>query len=601
MENDNQYLFQVNLKGMIELLSEHIYSAPNVFVRELLQNGIDAVTARKGIDEAHEGVINISIKKEDGKNTQVIFEDNGIGLTESEVHEFLSVIGQSSKRGELAEKDYIGKFGIGMLSCLVVSNEIVVETRSLLKKEGIRWRGKADGKYTVEPIPDATHIGTRVILTPKTEWRLLFEKEELKKNVLHFGSALPITINLTTSEGNEVIVNKTPVWLDANSSKTELLEYGKQTFNINFLDAFRLKSEIADIEGVAYIMPYKVQFTGSKEHKIYLKRMFLCEQANNLLPEWTSFVKCVFNTNKLKPTASRESLMETDLLKEAKKELSACFKEYLKLLTLTDTGKLEEIIKIHHLYIKALAAEDTDLLKLFIDYIPFETNKGQINFRSIRTYNEEIYYTPSIDDFRQIRRIAGSQGKTVINAAYSFETDLIRKIKIVFPHLSIEKISPKDILDNFGDVVTTDERYRKFEERANAILKKQYCRAQLKHFEPSDTPVIYVANDEALNNKNIQNLSSNASNPFASTLQNFIKKEEEQIPTLCFNKDNELVESLVDIEDSHMFESILHIMYVQALMLGNYPVNKKEMTVFNDALYQLLIMGMNDFIQKIKI
>lgn len=584
---------------MIELLSEHIYSAPNVFVREVLQNGIDAVTARKGIDEAHQGVLNITITK-NGRDTKVIFEDNGIGLTESEVHEFLSVIGQSSKRGELAEKDFIGKFGIGMLSCLVVSNEIVVETRSLTKQDGVRWRGKADGTYTVEPIPNAEHIGTRVILTPKHEWRLLFEKEELKKNVLHFGSALPITVNLITAEGSEVIVGKTPVWLDSESTREQLLEYGKQTFNINFLDAFRLKSNTGEIEGVAYIMPYKVQFTGSKEHKIYLKRMFLCEQANNLLPEWTSFVKCVLNTNALKPTASRESLMENEGLKDAKKELSICFKEYLKLLTLTDTRKLEEIIKIHHLYIKALAAEDSELLKLFIDFIPFETNKGQISFRSIRTYNEEIFYTPSIDDFRQIRRIAGSQGKTVINAAYSFETDLIRKIKIVFPELSIEKISPKDILDNFGDVVTSDERYHKFEERASSILKKQYCKAQLKHFEPSDTPVIYVANDEALNNKNIQNLS-NASNPFASTLQNFIKKEEEHMPTLCFNKDNELIENLVDIDDPHMFESIIHIMYVQALMLGNYPVNKKEMTVFNDALYQLLIMGMSDFIQKIKI
>ena len=598
--NDNQYLFQVNLKGMIELLSEHIYSAPNVFVRELLQNGIDAVTARKGIDETHKGKINITISKDRGQNTEVIFEDNGIGLTESEVHEFLSVIGQSSKRGELAEKDFIGKFGIGMLSCLVVSNEIVVETCSLLKNEGIRWRGMADGTYTIEKIPDYDHIGSRIILTPKHEWRLLFEKDELKKNILHFGNALPIEINLITVDGTETVAGKTPVWLDLDSTKEDLLAYGKETFNINFLDAFRLKSNIGEIEGVAYIMPYKVQFTGSKEHKIYLKRMFLCEQANNLLPEWTSFVKCILNTDALKPTASRESLMENEVLKDAKKELSLCFKEYLKLLTLTNTAKLEEIIKIHHLYIKALAAEDSELLKLFIDYIPFETNKGQINFLSIRTYNEEFFYTPSIDDFRQIRRIAGSQGKTVINAAYSFETDLIRKIKIVFPKLKIEKITPKDILNNFGDVVTSDERYKRFEEKANALLKKQYCKAQLKHFDPIDTPVIYVANDEALNNKNIQNLS-NASNPFASTLQNFIKKEEEHIPTLCFNKDNELVENLVDIEDPHMFEAILHIMYVQALMLGNYPVNKKEMTVFNDALYQLLIMGMNDFVQKIKI
>lgn len=592
--NENKYLFQVNLKGMIELLSEHIYSAPNVFVRELLQNGIDANTARKSIDENHKGIINIYLKKVND-TPQLIFEDNGIGLTEDEVHQFLSVIGQSSKRGDFNEKDFIGKFGIGMLSCLVVSHEIVVETRSLLKDKSVCWRGKADGTYTVETIDNITEAGTRVILSPKKEWLPLFEKEELKKNILQFGNSLPITINFITDEGTEVLVDKDPVWLNKDSSKEELLEYGKKTFNINFLDSFYLHSEKGGIDGVAYIMPYKVQFSGSKQHKIYLKRMYLCEQANNLLPEWTSFVKCIINTNELRPTASRESLMDDDIMKEAKKELSNCFKDYLKVLMLNDIKKLGEIISIHHIFIKALAVEDRELLKMFIDYIPFETNKGHMTFLSIKTYNDTIYYTPSLDDFRQIRRIAGSQGKTVINAAYSFEVDLIQKIKISFPDIRLEKITPQDILDTLADVVISDdERYQQFETRANELLKGQYCKAQLKQFDPIDTPAIYVANDEAMSNKNIQNLS-NSGNPFAATLHNFIKKED-NMPTLCFNKDNEIVQNLIAIEDETLFNSIVHIMYVQALMLGGYPVNKKEMTVFNDSLYQLLVMGMSNFI-----
>lgn len=597
-EENNKYLFQVNLKGMIELLSEHIYSAPNVFVRELLQNGMDATTARKTIDENHKGEISIYINKVDGL-PQIIFEDNGIGLSEKEVHEFLSVIGQSSKRGDFNEKDFIGKFGIGMLSCLVVSHEIIVETRSLIKDESICWRGKADGTYTVERIDNMEKAGTRVILYPKKEWLPLFEKNELRKNILYFGSALPITIKLISDGETEVLVEKDPVWLSRESSKEELLAYGKETFNINFLDVFPLHSTAGTIDGVAYIMPHKVQFSGSKQHKVYLKRMFLCEQVNNLLPEWSSFVKCIINTSELRPTASRESLMDDDIMKHAKKELSDSFKDYLKVLTLKDTAKLGEIISIHHMFIKALAVEDRNLLKLFVDYIPFETNKGHIPFLSIRSYNDVIYYTPSLDDFRQIRRIAGSQGKTVINAAYSFEADLIQQIKISFPSIKIEKITPQDILDTLEDVkVSDDESFIRFEKKANELLKQQYCKAQLKQFEPVDTPAIYVANDEAMNNKNLQSLS-NTGNPFAATLQNFIKKED-NMPTLCFNKDNEIVKNLIAIEDDNLFSSVVHIMYVQALMLGGYPVNKKEMTVFNEALYQLLVMGMSNFLGNMK-
>ncbi|CVK15191.1 molecular chaperone HtpG [Apibacter mensalis] len=595
MEDKNKYVFQVNLKGMIELLSEHIYSAPNIFIRELLQNGIDAVTARKNIDEL-EGEITVYLTTQKNQ-LKLIFEDNGIGLTEEEVHQFLSVIGQSSKRGDIDEKDFIGKFGIGMLSCLVVSDEIIVETRSLIKNKGICWRGKADGTYTVEATENIEKAGTRVILTPKKEWRSLFKEEEIKKNILYFGDALPIQINLITDKGSEILVNKEPVWLRPEASKKEILEYGRKVFGINFLDSFKLESNAGDVKGIAYIMPYKVQFTGNtKQNKIYLKRMFLCEEAKGLLPEWSTFVRCVVNTNSLRPTASRESLMNDKLMVDAKNELTLCFKDYLKYLTVTDTEILSQIIKIHHLYIKALAVEDTELLKIFVDFIPFETNKGMMNFLSLRTYNDIIYYTPSLDDFRQIRRIAGSQGKTIINSAYSFETDLIEKIKLTIPDVTFKKITPQDILDNFGEVKISDNQYyKRFEEKTNQLLQGFYCKAQLKEFSPIDTPAIYVANDEAMNNKNIQSLS-NLTNPFSSTLPNFVKKENENLPTLCFNKDNEIVQKLFQVEDSFMFEAIVHIMYVQALMLGGYPVNKKEMEVFNNALYQLMILGMSDFI-----
>lgn len=596
---NNEYLFQVNLKGMIELLSEHIYSAPNIFVRELLQNGIDAATARRSIDESHKGEINIYINRKESL-PQIIFEDDGIGLSEKDVHSFLSVIGQSSKRGDFNEKDFIGKFGIGMLSCLVVSNEIVVETRSLLSNESVRWIGRADGTYIVNKIDNLEKYGTRVILDPKKEWLPLFNTDELKKNILFFGNALPIKVNLITDKGTEVLVEKDPVWLSSDSNKEELLKYGKETFNTNFLDVFPLQSKAGDINGVAYIMPHKVQFSGNKQHKIYLKRMFLCEQTSNLLPEWSSFVKCIINTNELRPTASREALMDDSTMKKAQKELSENFKNYLKVLALNDTQKLGEIISTHHLFIKALATEDNDLLKLFIDYIPFETNKGAMPFVSIKTYNDIIYYTPSLDDFRQIRRIAGSQGKTVINAAYSFEADLIQQIKLNYPQIKIEKITPQDILDALTDVEATEiDDYADFEKKANIILKRQYCKAQIKQFDPIDTPTIYVANDEAINNKNLQNLST-VGNPFAATLHNFIKKED-NMPVLCFNKDNEIVKNLLAITDDTLFSAIIHILYVQALMLGGYPVNKKEMTVFNDALYQLLIMGMDNFLNEINL
>ena len=126
MEKEGNNLFQVNLKGMIALLSEHIYSNPNTFVRELLQNCVDAITALRNIDENYAG---------------------RIGLKEEEVYRFLTVIGESSKRDTPDADDFIGRFGIGLLSCFVVTDEIKVESRSAMGGQAVCWCGKVDGTY----------------------------------------------------------------------------------------------------------------------------------------------------------------------------------------------------------------------------------------------------------------------------------------------------------------------------------------------------------------------------------------------------------------------------------------------------------------------
>ena len=92
------FRFKVNLGGMIEILSDHLYSSPDVYIRELLQNGVDAINARKNHEkdngvlegaEAGNGFITLGV--EEGK--KLIFTDNGLGLTEAEIHQFLAIIG----------------------------------------------------------------------------------------------------------------------------------------------------------------------------------------------------------------------------------------------------------------------------------------------------------------------------------------------------------------------------------------------------------------------------------------------------------------------------------------------------------------------------
>src|SRR3954469_19143380 len=95
-KTDTEHTFQVDLRGVVDLLSRHLYSSPRVYVRELLQNAADAITARRAADP--EAPATVTIEVADGR---LSVHDTGIGLTEDEVHVLLATIGRSSKRDEL--------------------------------------------------------------------------------------------------------------------------------------------------------------------------------------------------------------------------------------------------------------------------------------------------------------------------------------------------------------------------------------------------------------------------------------------------------------------------------------------------------------------
>ncbi|MEM1349313.1 MAG: ATP-binding protein, partial [Myxococcota bacterium] len=198
------HTFQINLRGIIDLLSDHLYSSPEVFLRELLQNGVDAIRARQRLEPEHHGRVTISVVEADDGRVELVFEDNGIGLTEEETHCFLATIGASSKREEFAEQrnDFIGQFGIGLLSCFMVSDEIVMVTRSA-KEPGcvVEWRGRADGTYDTRRLdPDAQPFGTQVYLSCREGRERLFQADEVARLARHYGSMLPFPIEVCAGQ-----------------------------------------------------------------------------------------------------------------------------------------------------------------------------------------------------------------------------------------------------------------------------------------------------------------------------------------------------------------------------------------------------------------
>ncbi|MCW3845412.1 ATP-binding protein, partial [Micromonospora yasonensis] len=164
--------FQVDLRGVVDLLSHHLYGSPRVYVRELLQNAVDAITARRSAEPDAPARVRIEPPELTGDGTLRV-HDTGIGLTEAQVHELLATIGRSSKRDELgfSRHEFLGQFGIGLLSCFLVADEIRVVTRHA-DQPTVLWTGWSDGRYAVRvaaPEQARDEPGTTVTLVPRRD------------------------------------------------------------------------------------------------------------------------------------------------------------------------------------------------------------------------------------------------------------------------------------------------------------------------------------------------------------------------------------------------------------------------------------------------
>ncbi len=596
----NNYNFQVNLRGIIDLLANHLYSSPQVFLRELLQNGADAIHARQQLEPNLSGSIELEIIP--GEPKTLIFADNGIGLTEAEIHQFLATIGQSSKRGDLvrSRSDYIGQFGIGLLSCFMVSDEIVVLTRSARDPNApaMEWRGHSDGTYAIRARDRTAKAGTQIFLRAKPGSEEYFAGDRLLYLARYYGRLLPHPIGVSAGAVCQVANEVPPPWRQTFSTATArreaLLAHGQEIFGMEFFDCIPLHSSIGRVEGVAYVLPQAPSLATKTAHRVYLKNMLLSERVTDLLPEWAFFVKCIINADDLRPTASREAFYEDSTLAAARGMLGQCLRDYLLELARSDRPRLEALIGLHYLAIKGLAAADDEFYKLFIDWLPFETTLGRMTMAECRQ-QPKLYYAPTLDSFRQIAQVAAAQSLCTINGGYTYDMALLEKLPGVFPELEIECIDATALAQNFTELTFAQrEATFDFVRMADISLQEYKCSAQIKRFAPADLPALYAASDAGNLQRSLQQTQDIASPHFAAVLGNLSDSlGREPYAQLCFNLDNPLVAKLVALKDRQLQKLAIQMLYVQALLLGHHPLDAREMRLLNEGLLGLIELGVD--------
>jgi molecular chaperone HtpG len=591
------YTFKINLRGVIDLLSNHLYSGPQVFLRELLQNAVDAIRAREQLEPGHAGSVRIELVERTGVAPVLSVVDDGVGLTEDEVHRFLATICESSKRGGYWEHadDFIGRFGIGLLSCFVVSDEVVALTRSARDAAApvIEWRGRPDGTYAVKVLEHDASPGTQVYLTCKKGHEDLFSLERLRALAAHFGGLLPYPIAVVAGKDARAINIDAP-WRRRFGSDRErtraLLDYGRSTFGDEFFDAIPLRSQVGRLDGVAFVLPYSPSPSARRTHRVYHKNMLLSEDAEGLLPDWAFFVKCVVNANELRPTASRETFYEDDSLESAREALGDLLRDYLVGLARHDPRRLERLIALHSLSIKGLAVHDDEFYRLFIDWLPFETSEGTMTLGAYRARHVVVRYLSDLDQFRQVARVAGAQGLCVINAAYTHEAELIAKLPDVFPDAQVELVDPTTLAQAF-DELSLEEREEVFElvRQADLVLQPMKCSVEVRKFLPERLPALYCSRPEANLFRSLEQ-SKEIADPLWSSVLGRLTDVGADVPyaQLFFNHLNPLVRKVARLRAPALRRRAIEMLYVQSLLLGHHPLSARELALLNEGLLSLI-------------
>ena len=327
--------FQAEVSRLLDIVANALYSQKEVFLRELVSNASDACDRLRyrAITEpaltADDPDFHITLSVEKRSRSLVVF-DNGIGMNRDELVENLGTIARSGTEAFLtqiedskADVSQIGQFGVGFYAAFMVADEVTVETRKAGEATGWQWRSDGKGSFTIAECDAAPARGTRISLKLKADQKEFLEPERLKAIVKTYSDHIAIPIRLEGAEDGAALNMASALWRRA---KAEISQEQYKEFYHHVAHAFdepwdtiHFKAEgVLEYTGLLFIPsapPFDL-FHPDRKHgvKLYVKRVFITDDCEGLVPAYLRFMKGVIDCEDLPLNISREMLQNNPLL-----------------------------------------------------------------------------------------------------------------------------------------------------------------------------------------------------------------------------------------------------------------------------------------------
>jgi molecular chaperone HtpG len=444
----------LHLPGLLTILSEHLYSDPSVALREALQNAHDSCE-RRGAEAPEEGYQPRVVVRFDADARSIELSDNGSGLTEAEIADFLAIIGRSytgelrarlevGDAAELAAAEHlIGQFGLGFLSAFLLARRVVLTTRSYRPgSRTLRFVSTGGQSYELEELPQSEQreVGTTLRMELKPAAQFLLDPELLERAIQIYVDLLPTPVHLCAQrdEVPEEPVNRGGAPWHGEASENDHVEFVRSRFEVEPLTVLPLRDVVVElghdrvtipIAGVLFVPPGSI--TSLQEYgdvAVYVRRMFICERERDLLPPWARFVRGVVESPRLRPTVSREALRQDETFRQVQAGLEAQLVDHFEELARDEPESWREIVLAHNDLIKGWALQAPRLFAAVADLVHFETSRGRLTLPEIRRANGDVLHYFSDDSgLNQERLLFESRGLLVIDASRFAEEAFLRR------------------------------------------------------------------------------------------------------------------------------------------------------------------------------
>ncbi len=364
------------------------------------------------------------------------------------------------------------------------------------------------------------------------------------------------------------------------------MEFGEQLFDESFFDVITLTGE--GIRGYAYVSTRQTNVSTSVHHKIFLKSMYVTEDGRDLIPQWAFFTRCIVDMDDLTPTASREGFTRDNKLMKAKNQIEKCIFDYFVSLSQYDVRKLKQLTQIHNVAIKSLAMENEQIYKLFFPFLTFPTNQGTLTGFQIVNASKKVpvSYCVELDDFRRLCPLLEGTKSLLVNGGYIYDAGLLQKLPKFYKNVKIEAFdnsSYEHILEEAPKAFV--QELSLFQSWAQQGLEAFRCSVSFKSFSPESLQALYVPGGESFLTDTMDESS------FSGFFEGFDFGMEEDAPEgsrLYLNSRNSFVKSLGQVQEPLLAQTLIQVIYIQALLAGHYTLSPKETELMNKSLERLM-------------